>query len=178
MITPAAGVVHPGFALVMGFLGALITPVCIFIKTLLIDDTLDAVGIHLFSGFFGEVLTGVFASRSIAFLTHGRLIGGGWIDGNWIQVPIQILGFIVTFGWTFLMSSILFLILKLLGWNVSEYEERVGLDQSQHGENAYAYEPPEDTLPLPHETLSRTHIDLIKNAWSWLTGNSERQGVV
>jgi Amt family ammonium transporter len=164
MITPAAGYVHPGYAVVMGFLGSLLTPFFILLKSVLFDDTLDAAGIHLASGFLGSILTGVFASKSIYQYGSNDVIAGGWVDGNWIQVPIQLLGFVSTFAWTFVMTTILFMPFLLLGWNVTNYEERVGLDYSQHGESAYMYEPPEPTIPYENETVPKSHIDLL-NVW-------------
>jgi Amt family ammonium transporter len=161
MSTPAAGFIHPGYSILMSFIGATLTPFFILLKSVMVDDTLDAAGIHMFSGFLASILTGVFASKSILAYGSSIPIRGGWVDGNWVQVPIQILASVTTFAYTFVVTSLLFLVFLLLGWNVSNYEERVGLDYSQHGEVSYIYEPPEDHNPSENETLPMTHIDYL-----------------
>ena len=144
-ITPGCAFVNPGFAILIGIINSIISPSVILLKSYIIDDTLDAVGVHLTGGIVGTFLTGIFASKEIYFHGTGKSIGGGWIDGNWIQLPIQLAGISVTFAWSFVVTFILFWIFFIFGWNVNDYEERIGLDSSQHDEQSYIYEPPEKT---------------------------------
>jgi Amt family ammonium transporter len=89
-ITPAAGFVSPASALAIGALTALCCHFAVEAKHKLgYDDALDCFGVHGVGGYIGCVLTGIFAEASVATL-DGAVIPGGWLDQNWIQVPIQV----------------------------------------------------------------------------------------
>jgi Amt family ammonium transporter len=136
-ITPAAGFVSPISAI---FMGLLVGPLCYFavskMKSKLgYDDSLDAFGIHGIGGIFGALATGVLASTAVN-------PGGadGLLFGNPHQLVIQLIAVAATVVFA---GSITFIILKVLSLfsplRVSEEEEEIGLDISQHGEDAYNY---------------------------------------
>ena len=132
-ITPAAGFVTPGGALVIGLAGGV---GCFLgsttLKNLLgYDDALDAFGVHGIGGAIGALLTGVFATVAI----KGGDVAVGWIDGNAGQIVTQIEGIAMTVGYVAVMTAVLFKIVDLtIGMRVSEDIERDGLDLAIHGE--------------------------------------------
>ena len=145
-ITPAAGFVGPMSALAIGFLAGLF---CYFMVAKVkqwfgYDDSLDAFGVHGAGGTLGAILTGVFASRAINPIfkdAHGNALPVGWLDGNWMQVPHQLLG--VAIAWTLSIVGTLVLLKvvdMVVGLRVDPADEHEGLDLSQHGEEGYDWE--------------------------------------
>jgi len=145
-ITPAAGFVGPMSALAIGFLAGLF---CYFMVAKVkqwfgYDDSLDAFGVHGAGGTLGAILTGVFASSAINPIfkdAHGRALPVGWLDGNWMQVPHQLVG--VAIAWTLSIGGTLVLLKivdMLVGLRVDPADEHEGLDLSQHGEEGYDWE--------------------------------------
>jgi Amt family ammonium transporter len=133
-VTPAAGLVGPIGAIV---LGALASTVCYYFVTVVkirlgYDDSLDVFGIHGVGGIVGAIGTGIFASASLG--------GIGYAEGVTMagQVSTQILAVLVTVLWCGIGSAILY---KLVDWLVglrpSAEAESQGLDLSSHGEVAY-----------------------------------------
>jgi len=152
-VTPGAGFFSPGYACLCGFTSAFISFYFVRVKVWLMDDSLDVFAIHGIQGIYGTLFTGLFASKTIA-ATGGLAINGGWIDGNFVQLAIQLAGVAFVFSWAAVITFILFLILAVipgLGWRVTDYEERIGLDQSQHGEDSYIFEDLEDLNYLSGE---------------------------
>ncbi|MCX7724409.1 MAG: ammonium transporter [Thermodesulfovibrio sp.] len=133
-ITPAAGFVNIIGSVVIGALAGF---VCYFSVTSLkpklgYDDALDVFGIHGVAGIIGAVLTGIFADPSI------NEAGKGLLYGNPGQLWTQTVAVLVTIVYTGIMTALIFLIIKILmNIRVSEEEEIVGLDSSQHSEKAY-----------------------------------------
>jgi ammonium transporter, Amt family len=129
-ITPASGFVGPVGALVIGVLAGF---VCywgvVWLKDKLgYDDALDVFGIHGLGGITGAILTGVFAAEAVG----GK---AGALEGNVVQVAVQIYGILVTIIWSSVASAaILFAIDKAIGLRVGKDDESRGLDLSQHGE--------------------------------------------
>uniref|UniRef100_UPI0033426150 ammonium transporter n=1 Tax=Castellaniella defragrans TaxID=75697 RepID=UPI0033426150 len=133
-ITPAAGLVAPGGALLIGILAA---AACVWgvngLKRLLrADDTFDVFGIHGVGGIVGALLTGVFNSGSF----------GGPGDpglGNMLgQVWLQFEGVLVTIVWSAVAAAIAYWIAdKICGMRCTPEDEQRGLDQADHGETAY-----------------------------------------
>ena len=92
-------------------------------------------------GIVGNILTGIFAQKHIAKL-DGQEILGGWMDGNWMQVPYQIADSAAGLGWSFLVTYIiLFCMNKIPGLSLrAEISvERIGLDQGELGLSCYEY---------------------------------------
>jgi Amt family ammonium transporter len=133
-ITPASGFVSPASAIVIGAVAAIISSACITLRNKWkIDESLDVWACHGMGGLWGAIATGIFADKAI-----NPAGADGLIQGVWNLLGVQILTAIVVVVFAFGMS---FLIAKIVdrfwGLSVSESEEQVGLDISQHGEEAY-----------------------------------------
>lgn len=129
VITPAAGFVTVGGALVMGLIGgvACFWGITALKRALKADDSLDAFGLHGVGGIIGAILTAFFASEFI--------MGDAAPANLFSQVWVQIEGVLATVAYSAILT---FIILKLLdltiGIRVEADDERMGLDLSQHGE--------------------------------------------
>ncbi|WP_094228617.1 ammonium transporter [Methanolobus psychrotolerans] len=132
-ITPASGFVGPMSAIIIGgFAGLLCYGALLFRVRKGLDESLDAWAIHGMGGFWGAIATGIFASAAIGGVD-------GLIYGNTHQFLIQILDASVAIIYAFVMTYILAKIVdKVMGLRVTEEEEYVGLDISQHGESTTA----------------------------------------
>ncbi|WRH89955.1 ammonium transporter [Nguyenibacter sp. L1] len=132
-ITPAAGFVLPGGALVIGLVAGV---VCYFAATSLkhalgYDDSLDAFGVHGVGGILGALLTGVFAYGPLS-ATDANPAG---ISGSFAQFVIQAKAVGVTIVWCAVVTFILLKIVDLaVGLRVSSEQEQEGLDMALHGE--------------------------------------------
>jgi Amt family ammonium transporter len=132
-ITPASGYVDPIGALVIGIAAGV---GCFLAATWLknklgYDDALDAFGVHGVGGTIGALLTGVFATVAV----KGGDAPVGLIDGNAVQVWIQIKSIIVTMVFCGVGTAIILKVIDLtIGLRVPEEAEREGLDLSLHGE--------------------------------------------
>ncbi len=133
-ITPAAGFVSPGAALALGAVAALPSYFVIVARSRTrLDDSLDVFAGHGIGGITGALLTGVFASR--AWNAAGN---DGLLAGNPSQLAIQALGVGAAIVYSALAT---FVLLKLLGFvtalRAAPRTEGMGMDVSQHGEEAY-----------------------------------------
>jgi Amt family ammonium transporter len=134
-ITPASGFVTPMGAIVIGLGAGLICWLSVtFLKTRMgYDDSLDAFGVHGVGGIFGALATGLFATLAV---NSGG--GNGLFYGNPIQLWIQFKAVAVTATYSFVVSYILLKAVdKVFGLRVTEQNERVGLDLTEHKEAAY-----------------------------------------
>jgi Amt family ammonium transporter len=128
-ITPAAGFVTPMAAIAIGSIASFICYQAVMFKNRLgYDDSLDAFGVHGVGGIVGAILTGVYAS-----------VGGeGLLLGNSAQLMIQIQGVVITIVYAMACTLLIgFVLHKTIGLKVTESEEIIGLDKTQHGEAAY-----------------------------------------
>jgi Amt family ammonium transporter len=130
-ITPAAGFVGPLAAIVIGAVAGFF---CYGMMLLRIqkglDESLDAWSIHGMGGLWGAIATGIFASAAVNSYT-------GLIYGNVTQFTTQIVAAGVSVGYAFGVSYVLARVVDAtIGLRVTENEEYVGLDISQHGERA------------------------------------------
>jgi len=135
-ITPAAGFVNIGGALVIGICAGVIPffMVAVVKAKLGYDDTLDAFGIHGVGGTLGALLTGVFADPAI------NPAGRGLLYGNPAQLKIQFIAVGTTIVYTGVVTAIIFYVIKAItGLRVKPEEEIIGMDQTEHGENAYNF---------------------------------------
>lgn len=132
-ITPASGFVGPMSAILIGgFAGILCYSALLFRVRRGLDESLDAWAVHGMGGFWGAIATGIFASAAIGGVD-------GLIYGNVNQFLIQILDASVAAIYAFVMTFILAkLVDMVMGLRVTEEEEYVGLDISQHGESTTA----------------------------------------
>jgi Amt family ammonium transporter len=144
-VTPAAGNVGIGGALIIGLLAGLIClwGVTALKKLLGADDSLDVFGVHGVGGILGALLTGVFNSPNLG----GPSAVADWTTVAMVapdaysiagQVWIQLKGVLLTIVWSGVVSLIAYKIVDLVvGLRVPEEEEREGLDITSHGETAY-----------------------------------------
>ncbi|WP_324515917.1 ammonium transporter, partial [Zoogloea sp.] len=141
-ITPAAGFVGVGGAVVMGLLAGV---VCLWgvngLKRMLgADDSLDVFGVHGVGGIMGAILTGVFASPSLGGSGVWDYVANKVVDGYSIadQVVVQATAVGVTILWSAVVAFIAYKLVDMfIGLRVPEDEEREGLDITAHGESAY-----------------------------------------
>jgi Amt family ammonium transporter len=137
-ITPCAGFVGGLAPIVIGLLTGAICFLAISLKFKFgYDDSLDVVAVHLVGGLLGSILLGLFADSAVNSAGQdGAFFGGGWgLFGE------QVLAVGVVLVFSFVVSAAIGLLLKAVlpgGIRVTEDDENVGLDLSQHSEAAYA----------------------------------------
>ena len=134
-ITPASGFVGPMPAIAIGAgAGVFCYSACILKTRLGYDDSLDVVGVHGVGGTWGALATGLFASKAVN--PDGA---DGLFFGNPGQLGIQAIAVLATWVFAFVGTIILLKVVDaIMGLRVSQDEEQVGIDLSQHDENAYA----------------------------------------
>lgn len=133
-ITPAAGSVGPGGALLIGLAGCAL---CYFFVNLIklrlqIDDSLDVFAVHGVGGIVGSLLLAVFTASAFG--------GVGYADGAGIgsQLGIQALGVGIVALWSIFATVILgYMVSFVIPMRVSPDAEREGLDITSHGERAW-----------------------------------------
>jgi len=133
LITPAGGYVSPGWAMLLGALGAFPSYGIIVWRTRTrVDETLDVLAAHGTAGFIGILFIGFFAQKAWNGVSDGLLYG------NPGQLLDQVLADLAAPTYAFVMT---FLLLKLVGavmpLRATDKEEAGGMDVSQHGEEAY-----------------------------------------
>jgi len=133
-ITPGAGFVGPMSALIIGAVGGVLCSIACSLKPKFgYDDSLDVVGVHGVGGSWGALATGLFASKAINAAGND-----GLFFGNPGQLWIQFITVVVTIVFAMVATAIILSILKsIMGLRVSDEEERMGLDLTQHNERAY-----------------------------------------
>lgn len=129
-ITPACGAVSPIGSLVVGAVAGILSALAVSLKfKVKLDDSLDVVGVHLVSGVWGTVASGLLST------TSGLLYGKG-IDQTLVQLVITI----VCLVFTGVMTLLVALVLKaILGWRIDPDDELAGIDQFEHAESAYDF---------------------------------------
>jgi ammonium transporter, Amt family len=151
LITPAGGYVSPGWAMLLGALGAFPSYAIIVWRTRTrVDETLDVLAAHGTAGFIGILFIGFFAQESWNGVSDGLLYG------NPGQLLDQVLAALAAPAYAFVMT---FVLLKLVGavmpLRATDKEEAGGMDVSQHGEEAYATgEGAILLLPEDHEKIA------------------------
>jgi len=135
-VTPAAGVVQPYGAMILGFLASLICYMAIQLKNKLgYDDSLDAFGIHGVGGIVGALLLSFFI-RPIWMAEAATKAGGSWTV--WNQLGIQAIAIIIAIVYAAAMTfGIVYMLNKVIRFKSTEDDEMAGLDRSYHGERGY-----------------------------------------
>jgi len=133
-ITPGSGFVGPISALIIGLVAGILCYAGVMGKNRFgYDDSLDVVGVHGVGGTWGALATGLFASKAI-----NDAGDNGLFFGNPGLFGIQVLAVLATWIYAFVVTLV---ILKILDWTmglrVSDEEEEMGLDLSQHSETGY-----------------------------------------
>jgi Amt family ammonium transporter len=149
-ITPAAGFSGPVGAVILGLI---VSPICVFFcstikNALKYDDSLDAFGIHAVGGIVGAIATGLLVNPAwggtgVVDYTTCALDGdistcdtAAYVMGT--QVLAQIKAVLVAIGWSGVMSTIVFFVIKYtIGLRPPVEAEEEGLDITEHGERAY-----------------------------------------
>lgn len=132
-ITAGCAYVDVWAAVVIGLIAGVILPFGLsFVKDVLkVDDPVGAVTVHGICGAWGVLAVGIFPSG-----LHGEVTG--LVGGNPAQLVPQIAGIITAIVWGFGGGFVLFKVLDLtMGLRVSEEEEEIGLDETEHGTVAY-----------------------------------------
>jgi len=131
-ITPGAGFVAIPQSIFIGFAAAIISNVAVHYKSKSsLDDTLDVFPCHGVGGMVGMILTGVFATKSV-----NPAGADGLFYGNPAFFFTQIKGLAIVVAYSFAMSFVIFKFINfILPIRVSQEEELLGLDASQHNEN-------------------------------------------
>ena len=134
-ITPAAGFISPVSAILLGGFAAIPSYLALVIRAKTsLDDSLDVVAAHGVGGTVGALLTGVFAEKSINGVFDGA------IAGNPGQVLIQGAAVLTAIVYSGGMSFVLLkLISAVMPLRATSDDESVGLDISDHGEEAYLH---------------------------------------
>ncbi|HEX3046366.1 MAG TPA: ammonium transporter [Bacillota bacterium] len=133
-VTPASGFVSPVSGVIIGAVAAVISYSCIALRNKWkIDESLDVWACHGMGGVWGVLAAGIFASKAINPAGADGLIYGNW-NLLWIQARAAIIVIVFSFVVTYLLAKF---VDKLWGLSVSDTAEQVGLDISQHGEEAY-----------------------------------------
>ncbi|MEX0784075.1 MAG: ammonium transporter [Dehalococcoidia bacterium] len=157
-VTPAAGYVMPMEAMVIGLVAGALCYGAVRLRAKVgFDDSLDVVGVHGVGGIWGALATGIFANSAVSGLPYAE----GIMEGEWSRFTDALIGIGAVGAYSFIVT---FVILKLLdvtvGIRVSEDEEELGLDVTQHGERAYTSDEggvpqsPGPILPAPPVTYS------------------------
>jgi len=134
-ITPASGFVQPMEAIAIGGVAGVICYLAIRLRARTgLDDSLDVVGVHGVGGTWGAFATGLFAVAAV---------GGfdGAFHGESSQVLDQLAAIGVVWVYSFTVTAIILKVLDMvMGLRVSEHEEQMGLDVTQHGERGYVFD--------------------------------------
>ena len=135
-ITPGAGFVPVWASFIIGIL---VSPICYFTVILLkqklkIDDALDAFGCHGIGGIWGGIATGLFGKSSVNSVAKWD----GLVFGDYRLFLAQVLSIVITIAVAIVGTLICIGIVRIFTpLRVDPKEELVGLDATQHGENAY-----------------------------------------
>jgi len=134
-ITPASGFVQPMESIVIGGVAGALCYLAVRLRARSrLDDSLDVVGVHGVGGTWGALATGLFAVATVGGVD-------GLFHGGASQVLKQLAAIGAVGGYSFVTTlGILKVLDVVMGLRVSEEEERLGLDVTQHGERAYVFD--------------------------------------
>ena len=157
VVTPAAGYIGPVSAIAMGAIGAVPSYFALIYRAKTkLDDSLDVVAAHGLGGATGAILTGVFADAAWS--------GGatGLVAGHPSQVVTQIASVLIVMAYS---GSATFVILKALAvvmpLRITVRDEKLGLDVSDHGEEAYTHGDGAILVKPRESVMSRRTADAI-----------------
>jgi len=134
-VTPAAGFITPLSALIFGAFASIFCYIAVSVikPKLGYDDSLDAFGVHGIGGMLGTLMVGLFATKAVN--PSGV---NGLFFGNPNQFIIQGFAVLVVFAYTLTVTFVIYKLVDLfMRVRVSEKEELMGLDLTQHRERAY-----------------------------------------
>ena len=130
-ITPSAGFVAVPQSIFIGFATAIISNLAVYYKSKSkLDDTLDVFPCHGVGGMVGMIMTGIFATKSV-----NAAGADGLLYGNTDFFMTQLKALFIVVGYSFIVSLGIFKVISLmLPLRVSQEEEEIGLDTTQHDE--------------------------------------------
>ncbi|MBP6940475.1 MAG: ammonium transporter [Syntrophorhabdaceae bacterium] len=134
-ITPAAGFVSALSAIIIGIFVSIFCYMAVTIikPRLGYDDALDVFGVHCVGGIWGALATGLFASKAV-----NPAGADGLFFGNPKQLLVQLIAVAITLAYSFVVSFIIYKLIDVaMKVRVKEKDEVMGLDLTQHHENAY-----------------------------------------
>ena len=136
VITPSCSSVNVLGALAIGFIGGVLCALAVGLKFKFgFDDALDVVGVHMVGGLTGTLLIGLFATKEAPAAVDGLFYGGGF-DQLWRQA----VGAFAVMGYSFVVTTILALILKYtIGLRLDAEDEANGIDEAEHAETGYDF---------------------------------------
>lgn len=127
-ITPAAGALSPVGSIALGLIAGVVCAWAVGLKFKFgFDDSLDVVGVHLVGGLVGTVVIGFLA-------TEGGVLYGGGFGLLLTQTLIALAALLVSGVVTFVIAKLLQV---TLGWRITDKQESIGIDLTQHAETAY-----------------------------------------
>ncbi|MFJ7725122.1 ammonium transporter [Neobacillus sp. NPDC097160] len=135
-ITASCAFVDTWAAVLIGFIaGILVFYSMRFFEKVKIDDPIAALSVHGTAGVWGTLSTGLFATKELATVGQPGLFYGGGFH----QLGVQALGVITCAAFAFIVSFFLLAVMKkaMNGLRVTEEEEIIGLDMSEHGSYGY-----------------------------------------
>jgi Amt family ammonium transporter len=144
-ITAPSGFVNFWAAPIIGFVAGCLVVVCVILIDRRLDDPVGALSAHGIAGVWGTLSCGLFTAPALA-KANGIGEGGLWYTGDFKQLGVQALGIVSAFTAVFVISFIVFFVIKATyGLRVEADEERYGLDIVEHGMWGY----PEQFMPVP-----------------------------
>jgi ammonium transporter, Amt family len=152
VITPGAGFVTAGSAVIMGILAGVVPYIfCTVVKSKLgYDDSLDTFGIHGVGGTLGAILTAIFANCKV----NPNLVSDAYAKANGMQAMFNLetgkassallvnhlIVAAITIALSVVVTAVVALIIKaVMGLRSTEEIEEVGLDLAEHGEQGYEH---------------------------------------
>lgn len=136
-ITPASGFVQPMEAIIIGGVAGVLCYLAIRLRAKSgLDDSLDVVGVHGVGGLWGGVATGIFATAAIGGID-------GLVEGEPGQMVDQLVAIGVVALYSFVVTGIILKVLDLtIGIRLTDADEELGMDVTQHGERGYVFDEP------------------------------------
>ncbi len=131
VVTPAAGYIQPGYAILMGLIGSFIIYLFLTGKKHFfhIDDTLDVFSCHGLGGFIGTILAGLFSQTDVN--NNGQ---NGAFYGDPIQLGYQIIGILIVIVYSAVCTTIILLPMHFtIGIRINRVDQVRGLDNVAHG---------------------------------------------
>ena len=134
-VTPASGYVEPMSAVIIGGVAGVICYLAVRLRQKVrFDDSLDVVAVHGVGGLWGSIATGIFAVAVVGAPAFRE----GLIEGEARLLWDQLVGIVAVGGYSFVVTFVILKLLDLIfGVRVTEDEEELGIDITQHGERAY-----------------------------------------
>ncbi len=135
-ITPASGYVEPMQGMIIGIVAGVLCYFAVRYRSKIgFDDSLDVVGVHGIGGMWGAIATGLFAAPIVSGIPFAE---GLLTEGEWHRLWDACVGIVAVGGYSFIVTFIILKVLDMLvGIRVTEDEEEIGLDITQHGERGY-----------------------------------------